>query len=92
MVLVDLGVLVARGIVESLQLSCGVCLNLFILVALGAAGIRWEPPIKLWSVPHPCTGSVTTLKCPIVVRGTPHWWRHEGDYGVPFDGYSGITL
>ena len=39
---------------------------------------RWEPPIKLWRLPQPCTGSVTTLKCPIVARGTPHWWRHEG--------------
>jgi hypothetical protein len=35
------------------------------------SGNFWEPPIKLWRLPQACTGSVTTLKCPIV-----HWVFH----------------
>ena len=35
------------------------------------------------------THQVTILKCPIVVRATPHWWRHEGDYGVPLTAIRG---
>jgi hypothetical protein len=29
--------------------------------------ISWEPPIELWRLPQACTGSVTALKCAIVV-------------------------
>ena len=37
------------GFVESLQLGCGVWLNLVDLGVLVARGNCWEPPIKLWS-------------------------------------------
>ena len=47
------------------------------LRALGASGYCWEPPIKLWRLLQPYTGLVTTLKGPIVDRGTPYWWRYE---------------
>jgi hypothetical protein len=31
------------------------------------SGDSWEPPIELWRLPQAYTGSVTALKCPIVV-------------------------
>jgi hypothetical protein len=31
------------------------------------SGDSWEPPIELWRLLQACTGSVTALKCPIVV-------------------------
>ena len=30
-------------------------------------------------IAQPSTGSVTTLKCPIVACGTLDWWGHKGD-------------
>jgi hypothetical protein len=43
----------------------------------------WEPPIKLWSCPKLCVGSVTALKGPIVDRVFHLGGRVRGDYGEP---------
>jgi hypothetical protein len=46
-----------------LQLSCG---DLTKLCGASVA-IYWAPPIELWRLPQACMGSMTALKCPIVI-------------------------
>ena len=62
------------------------------LVVWSTAVIIWEPPIKLWRLPQACTGSVTALKGPIVVKALHFDVKARGDYCEPFVAFGKLFL